>query len=91
MPLIRQMPHKRGFRNPFRIEYTPINLATLSDRFPANASVDAEALVRARLLKRADEPFKILAAGDLGPRTHRARAKGVGRRPSEDRSRRWNP
>ena len=65
MPLIRKMPHKRGFRNPFRIEYTPINLATLSDRFPANASVDAEALVRARLLKRADEPFKILAAGDL--------------------------
>lgn len=65
LPLIRKMPRKRGFRNHFRIEYTPISVGTLSDRFPAGAAVDAEALLGARLLKRADEPFKILAGGDL--------------------------
>ena len=65
MSLIRKMPTKRGFRPPFRIEYTPINLSQLSDRFDAGASVDADALVAAGLLKRSDEPFKVLAAGEL--------------------------
>ena len=65
MPLIRKLPRKPGFRNPFRIEYTAINVGALGDRFPAGASVDAAALVGARLLKRADEPFKVLAGGDL--------------------------
>jgi large subunit ribosomal protein L15 len=65
MPLIRRMPSKRGFRNHARIEYTPINVATLADRFPAGASVDAGSLVAARLLKRPDEPFKILGNGEI--------------------------
>ena len=65
MPMIRKMPRKRGFNNPFRIEYTPINLTSLSERFAAGSTVDADALVAARLLKRTDEPFKILARGDL--------------------------
>ena len=65
MPLIRKLPRKPGFRNPFRVEYTAINVGALGDRFPAGASVDAAALVGARLLKRADEPFKVLAGGEL--------------------------
>ncbi len=65
MPLIRKLPRKPGFRNPFRIEYTAINVGALGDRFPAGATVDAAALVGARLLKRADEPFKVLAGGEL--------------------------
>ena len=67
------MPHKRGFHNRFRVEYTPINLADLSARFPAGAVVDAEGLVRARLLKRTDEACKILGNGELAhPLTVRA-------------------
>lgn len=65
MPLIRKLPRKPGFRNPFRVEHTAINVGALGDRFPAGASVDAAALVGARLLKRADEPFKVLAGGEL--------------------------
>ena len=65
MPLIRKLPRKPGFRNPFRVEHTAINVGALGDRFPAGATVDAAALVGARLLKRADEPFKVLAGGDL--------------------------
>ena len=66
MSLIRKMPTKRGFRPRFRIEYTPINLSQLNDRFEAGATVDAEALVAAGLLKRSDEPFKVLANGEIG-------------------------
>ena len=66
MSLIRKMPTKRGFRPRFRIEYTPINLSQLSDRFEAGAAVDAESLAAAGLLKRADEPFKVLAGGEIG-------------------------
>lgn len=65
MPMIRKMPHKRGFNNPFRIEYTAISLRALSDRFPAGATVDGPALVGVRLLKRTDEPFKVLAGGEI--------------------------
>ena len=66
MSLIRKMPTKRGFRPPFRIEYTPINLSQLNTRFDAGATVDAEGLVAAGLLKRSDEPFKVLANGEIG-------------------------
>lgn len=65
MSLIRKMPTKRGFHPRFRIEYTPINLSQLSDRFEAGAAVDAEALHAAGLLKRSDEPFKVLAGGEI--------------------------
>ena len=65
MSLIRKMPSKRGFRPPFRVEYTPINLSQLNDRFEAGATVDGEALHAAGLLKRGDEPFKVLAEGEL--------------------------
>jgi large subunit ribosomal protein L15 len=64
--LIRKSPRKRGFKAPFRVEFTAINLSDLNDRFPSGAEVNAETLVAARLLKRTDEPFKVLAAGELG-------------------------
>jgi large subunit ribosomal protein L15 len=64
--LIRKSPRKRGFKAPFRVEFTAINLSDLNDRFPSGAEVNAETLVAARLLKRMDEPFKVLAEGELG-------------------------
>ena len=65
VPLIRKMPHKRGFRNHARIEYTPINLFSLSQRFAANDEVTADTLAAAGLLRSPAEAFKILAAGDI--------------------------
>lgn len=73
MPMIRKMPHKRGFRAPFRVEYTPINVFRLQERFEANAEVTAESLVHVGLLKNESEPFKVLGNGDLDrPLTVRA-------------------
>src|SRR6267378_2296094 len=43
MPMPRRIP-KRGFKNPFRIEAVPINVATLDKVFAAGAIVDIEAL-----------------------------------------------
>ncbi len=63
MPLQRRLP-KRGFRNPFRKEYSIVNLRDLA-RFPAGAVVDATALVEAGLVKKAGGGVKILGQGSL--------------------------
>src|SRR3989337_4037315 len=43
MPLHRRIP-KRGFHNPFRIEYAVVNLDTLAERFEAGTTVTPELL-----------------------------------------------
>ena len=62
MPLHRRLP-KRGFHNPARREYQPVNLDRLA-RFPEGATVDLEALATAGLI-RAGQPVKILGFGEL--------------------------
>jgi len=65
MPLTRRLGHLRGFKNFARVEFQAINLGTLSDRYPAGARIDGEALAAQRLLDDADQPFKVLARGEL--------------------------
>lgn len=64
LPLVRRLPHLRGFTNIFRVAYTPINLDRLT-AFAAGAEVSPEALVAAGLIKSVREPVKILGAGDI--------------------------
>ncbi len=63
MPLYRRLP-KRGFKNPSRIEYNPINLDALNV-FDAGAVVNAESLAAKGLLRNATQPVKLLARGTL--------------------------
>jgi len=71
MPLQRRLP-KRGFQNPFRKEYSVVNLRELA-RFPAGAVVDVTALEEAGLVKKARGRVKVLAKGSLAfPLTVRA-------------------
>ena len=63
MPLHRRLP-KRGFFNPFRVEYEVINLDTLDERFDAGTEV-TPALLRERGLIRAKKLVKVLARGEL--------------------------
>ena len=65
MPLIRRISHKRGFRNPFRVEFQAVSLRDLAERFPDGATVDADALAAARLIDDPAQPFKVLASGEL--------------------------
>jgi large subunit ribosomal protein L15 len=64
MPMPRRIP-KRGFKNPFRIEPYPINVATLEKVFDAGATVDLEALRARGLVPKTAEHVKILGEGEL--------------------------
>lgn len=63
MPLQRRIP-KRGFHNPFRREFTIVNLSRLEAAFEGGTVVDAAALV-AHGLVRAGKPIKVLGQGEL--------------------------
>ncbi|MFI5396066.1 MAG: 50S ribosomal protein L15 [Candidatus Binatia bacterium] len=64
MPLQRRLP-KHGFHNPFRQEFSIVNLGQLEERFDAGAVVDAEALHARGLVSTLKYPIKILADGKL--------------------------
>ncbi|NLA77207.1 MAG: 50S ribosomal protein L15 [Clostridiales bacterium] len=64
MPLQRRVP-KRGFVNIFRKEYATVNVATLDKIFDNGATVDAEALINAGVLKKTLDGVKILGNGEL--------------------------
>jgi large subunit ribosomal protein L15 len=64
MPLHRRVP-KRGFHNPFRVEYEVVNLDTLAARFEAGAVVTPELLFERGLLSGAERLLKVLARGDV--------------------------
>jgi large subunit ribosomal protein L15 len=62
MPLKQRVPKLKGFNNPFRIEYTAINLYQLAKLDVAD--VDLDVLVSRGLLRKGDFA-KILAYGEL--------------------------
>ena len=64
MPLHRRIP-KRGFHNPFRVEYAVVNLDTLSERFDAGTVVTPELLVETGIITKARRPVKVLGRGDV--------------------------
>ncbi len=64
LPLVRKLPYRRGFTNPSRVEYRPVNLRDLA-RFDEGATVDPSALLAAGLVKHAGERVKVLGVGDL--------------------------
>ena len=70
MSMMRTLPRRGGFKNRNRVEYQPINVVELARRFEPDAAVDAEALVQARLLRRASQPFKVLAGGSIEHALH---------------------
>jgi len=63
-PLQRRLP-KFGFNSPNRVSYAVVNVGAL-DRFDAGATVDEEALRKARLVRsRHEDGIKILGQGTL--------------------------
>jgi large subunit ribosomal protein L15 len=63
MPLHRRVP-KRGFHNPFRVEYAVVNLDDLAARFAAGTVVTPELLRESRLVSTAQK-IKVLARGEI--------------------------
>ncbi len=64
MPLIRRLP-KRGFRNPFRVEYKVVNVGDLARKFSEGATVDVEALKAAGLVRGREVRVKLLGDGEI--------------------------
>jgi large subunit ribosomal protein L15 len=69
MPLHRRLP-KRGFNNVFRVEYAEINLDRLQDAIDAkavdvSATINAESLVKAGVLRRAKGGMRLLGRGEI--------------------------
>ncbi len=62
MPLTRRVP-KRGFHNPFRVEYQVVGLAELA--LVAGSEVTMETLEAAGLAKISKGPAKLLANGEV--------------------------
>ena len=66
LPLVRKLPFARGvgFRDPWRIKFTPVNVDRLTV-FQEGAEVTPATLVEAGIIKRADELVVILGRGEV--------------------------
>lgn len=64
MPLHRRVP-KRGFHNPFRVEYAVVNLDTLADRFEPGSVITPELLRERGLVRTTTQPVKVLGRGEI--------------------------
>lgn len=64
-PLARRLPKLPGFRNINRVEYVPINVKMLEQRFESGDVVDRDSLIQKNLLKPYYGPVKVLGDGEL--------------------------
>ncbi len=62
--LFKKLPRRRGFHNPFRVEYTPVNVSDL-ESFEAGTEVTPELLKEKGIIRSLRKPVKILARGEL--------------------------
>lgn len=64
LPLYRRLP-KRGFTNIFKVTYQVVNVGQLEEKFDSDAVIDKEALRKAGLIKKLNQPVKLLAKGSV--------------------------
>ena len=64
-PLARRLPKLPGFTNINRVEYVPVNVKVLEERFEAGEVVDRDALVAKGVVKHQEDLVKILGDGEL--------------------------
>ena len=69
MPIFRRLP-KRGFWNPFRKEYAPVNIgvvdaAIVSGRLDGSQPIDEDALRTAGLVRGKLDGVRLLAKGEI--------------------------
>lgn len=64
MPLHMRLPKLRGFRNPNRVEFQPVNVGRIAELFPEGGVVSVEDLV-AKGAVRGGRLVKVLGTGDV--------------------------
>ena len=73
MPMLRRVPKWRGFTNPFRVEYQPVNLDTIEE---SGLDVISPEVLRERGLVGKKALVKVLGRGEL-TRSVRVQAHAV--------------
>lgn len=63
-PLVKRLPEKRGFVNPFRVEYSIVDVSHLNI-FAENSEVTPLKMLETKLVKSLERPIKVLAKGEL--------------------------
>jgi large subunit ribosomal protein L15 len=61
---MRRLPRKKGFNNPFRVEYSPVNVRDL-ERFDEGSEITPEFLKKSGLLKHLRNRVKVLGMGEI--------------------------
>ena len=64
-PLARRLPKLPGFRNINRVEYLPVNVSRLEEKFADGDTVDTASLIAAGIIKREYELVKVLGNGEI--------------------------
>jgi large subunit ribosomal protein L15 len=64
LPLVRRLPHTRGFTNIFRAEYDVVNVEALDAKFDAGAEVTPDVLAAHGMVAH-PERVKVLGQGEL--------------------------
>jgi large subunit ribosomal protein L15 len=69
MPIHMRLP-KRGFKNPFRLDFNTVNIGRVQTAIDAGkldkgAKVDAAALIAAGVIRRAKDGVRLLGSGEL--------------------------
>ena len=89
MPLKQRVPKLKGFNNPFRVEYSPVNLDQVA-ALGESSTIGPEVLVEASGLVRKGTFVKILARGEITTKidvTAHGRVEGCA---GGHRGRRWH-
>ncbi|WP_419061987.1 50S ribosomal protein L15 [Ellagibacter isourolithinifaciens] len=64
-PLAMRLPKLPGFRNINRVEYLPVNVSRLEEKFEAGEVVNGESLTAKGIIKHEDALVKVLGDGEL--------------------------
>src|SRR4249920_30649 len=64
LPLVRKLPYRRGFTNPFRVEYEVVNLDQL-EALGDISEITPDALRAAGLIGKGKAPVKVLGRGTV--------------------------
>lgn len=64
-PLAMRLPKLPGFTNRNRVEYAPVNVSRLEEKFADGDTVDTASLIAAGIIKREYELVKILGNGEI--------------------------
>ena len=65
LPLVKKLPFMRGFYNPFRKSFVPINLDKLEYFFESGEKVNPEILFERKIVSKNNSLIKILGNGTL--------------------------